>query len=617
MKKTIPIWLLWIFLCCCSENELQQALDFSQGNRKELEYVLNYYRNDPEKLKAAEYLIANMPHYYSYEDPRLDTLKRIQKSLRNNYRHADSIVASWEMVSYKNFRKVYDCRIISASFLIDNIERAFIQWKTKPWNRNLSFEAFCELLLPYRIGDEPLEYWRETYAARYAPILDSLYKGTDVVEAVACIGDYLRKEPFLFVPDLRLPHMGASFLLENRIGTCKDVCDFSIYLMRSLGIPTAVDAYRRRAIHSWTVLRDTTGSYVPFWLDNYQGSIIERGSSDGRLKGKVFRNCFAVQSVDSYGNSLFTKDVTADYFGPNRLNVPLSDRHTGESAYLAIYDKGWYPVAIVPVKRGKARVKDLEPGMIYIMLDRNMQEISYPFSISSNGEGRFFIPRSNPTTEAVLTRKVALWSGLRNHMNETAGSRIEGSNDIGFSEPEILAVLDSTCRFHNVLEPATHGGYRYLRFMADSLHRAQIAEIQIFDRQTDTAIPLRVLAQSPRDTLDRLAGEADRTVDGDVLTFYRSQECGGYILFDMGAPRTISRIFYIPRNDDNFIHPGDSYELFYQNGIEGWCSLGRQKADHTSLKYTVPQNAVFLLKNLTRGREEEIFFLDHGKQVFK
>lgn len=127
MKKTIPIWVLWIFLCCCSENELQQALDFSQNNRKELEYVLNYYRNDPEKLKAAEYLITNMPYYYSYEDPRLDTLKRIQKSLRNNYRHADSIVAPWKTVSYKNFHKVYDCRIISASFLIDNIEHAFIQ----------------------------------------------------------------------------------------------------------------------------------------------------------------------------------------------------------------------------------------------------------------------------------------------------------------------------------------------------------------------------------------------------------------------------------------------------------------------------------------------------------
>ena len=33
--------------------------------------------------------------------------------------------------------------------------RAFDNWQKRPWNRSLSFEDFCEYLLPYRIWDAP------------------------------------------------------------------------------------------------------------------------------------------------------------------------------------------------------------------------------------------------------------------------------------------------------------------------------------------------------------------------------------------------------------------------------------------------------------------------------
>ncbi|MDE6142513.1 MAG: hypothetical protein K2F94_00380, partial [Muribaculaceae bacterium] len=40
---------------------LEQALKQACGNRNELEKVLNHYANEPEKLHAAEWLIANIP----------------------------------------------------------------------------------------------------------------------------------------------------------------------------------------------------------------------------------------------------------------------------------------------------------------------------------------------------------------------------------------------------------------------------------------------------------------------------------------------------------------------------------------------------------------------------
>ena len=51
---------------------------------------------------------------------------------------------------------------------------------------------FCELILPYRIGDEPLEEWRGWYRERYESILDSLYQGTDVVEATDRLGSFFK-----------------------------------------------------------------------------------------------------------------------------------------------------------------------------------------------------------------------------------------------------------------------------------------------------------------------------------------------------------------------------------------------------------------------------------------
>jgi hypothetical protein len=46
---------------------------------------------------------------------------------------------------------------------------------------------------------------------------------------------------------------------------------------------------------------------------------------------------------------------------------------------------------------------------------------------------------------------------------------------------------------------------------------------------------------------------------------------------DFGRPTRITKIRYLPRNDDNIIVPGQLYELFYW-GYGGWVSLGRQTA---------------------------------------
>ena len=69
--------------------------------------------------------------------------------------------------------------------------------------------------------------------------------------------------------------------------------------------------------------------------------------------------------------------------------------------------------------------------------------------------------------------------------------------------------------------------------------------------------------------------------------------------------------FLIHRNDDNYIAPGEEYELFYHNGTEGWKSLGKQTAASDSLVYdNIPSNTMLWLHNLTKGKEEQQFIVN-------
>jgi len=85
---------------------------------------------------------------------------------------------------------------------------------------------------------------------------------------------------------------------------------------------------------------------------------------------------------------------------------------------------------------------------------------------------------------------------------------------------------------------------------------------------------------------------------------------------DLKQRTALSGFRFLPWNDDNFIKEGEEYELSYWN--RGWVSLGRQiGTDKQYLEYdNAPLNALFWLRNLTKGREERIFTYEDGEQVW-
>ena len=202
--------LLITISCSTGDRRLEQALTFAGDNRAELEKVLAHYSSDPQKLEAARFLMRNMPHWYTYEGWQLDSVRNLltQDSL------PVGLIKDMKKEPFYSLPKVYDAQVITAAYLIENIDLAFDVWKKYPWNRNLTFDDFCELILPYRIADEPLTSWRKLYHDYYASVLDSVYQGEDVVEAchVVC---KVTQERFLLLHRYQCPTSGCAAAVSS------------------------------------------------------------------------------------------------------------------------------------------------------------------------------------------------------------------------------------------------------------------------------------------------------------------------------------------------------------------------------------------------------------------
>ena len=174
MKTKILSLIFLAFLFSCQpKTNLERALYMAGKNRSEIKKVLKHYsknRADSLKLKAAKFLIENMDTYYFYSSPELDLyyaeLDSIY-SLNERYEvityEQQNLLNSLQKPDQKDFKIIKDINYVKADFLIDNIDRAFEDWQL-PHTNDLSFDDFCEYLLPYKSAATELpDFWRSTF----------------------------------------------------------------------------------------------------------------------------------------------------------------------------------------------------------------------------------------------------------------------------------------------------------------------------------------------------------------------------------------------------------------------------------------------------------------------
>jgi len=632
-----------LFVSCQKDNiALEEALITSGNNRKELEKVLQYYSHDPAdkfKYKAAVFLIENMPYYYSCEGAAIDTFKnvffRITQEGIVGKQALDSVERKYGKLNYNTLSKIYDIHVINSEYLISNIEHSFMVWKKQPWGKHVSFDNFCNFILPYRIQDEPLEQWKPVYYQKFQPVLDSLLKTNSILDACLLLYNHITTEPWYFIMEMPPPHLGANYLLEQRSGSCRDRCDLAMYVMRSLGIPVGVDMVLHSPDqanrHFWNFVLDEQGITIEFtlWEEEPEKNL---NTEIEKKRGKVYRKYFGVRekclnhrkhtnNIPQAFQSLFIEDVSSNYIEDNKIYFSKNEikKNDQKIHYLSVFDiSGWFPVDWVEIHHGTVIFRNIEQGIVYTLTGQNDYTIPiyYPFILDKDNKKHYFIPDTNNTQTLKLDRKFTM-KFMKPHMKRFTGGFFETSNSIDFSNSKTLYVIDSisTPKYyeHEISSPDY---YRYIRYFSPDNSLCNMAELMFYD-ENELELKGKIIGTDGAWNNEKLLMK-QAVFDKDPLTFFNAAESQGvWVGLDFGKPKLIKKIKYLPRNDDNFIREGDLYELYYWDN-DWWVSLGKQYGTNSQILIyeNAPSNALFWLRNHTRGKEERIFTYENGKQVW-
>lgn len=639
------VWMWLGVLLYGQSSDLEKALSAAGENRPELEKVLQHYKkneSDSLKWKAACFLIENMPPHYTYVGTAVDTFYSAMgkvfknpKNLGREYYNAkyDSVLNVLAL-ELEQAQIRLDIKSMKADYLIRNIDQAFQMWQT-PWGKQLPFDLFCEYVLPYRAGTESLSDWRTLFINRKPSELDLLKSVPNTTLLYGMCNSLNQKfVANLYFPFCFMPEFPLTALYDLKCGSCRDYSNQGLAQMRALGIPAALDFVpqwgRRSMGHEWNVLVVKEGMAIPFATNDGLGNHLYNYFEE--VFPKVYRKTYQRQKGSLYylsGDeplpSLFDtpclKDVTKEYLEVQDLEVNLQKVPANTKfAYLAVFDnRQWQIVQWGQVSDNKVLFKEMGQECVYLPVQYSENTapipLGWPLLCSSRGNVEL-IPNFAKKQSLRLTRKFRYSRNLERCANYVKGGKFQVANKPDFSDSLTVYTIRELpeCRYQHV-KLQYKGNYKYFRFLAPAESKCNISEIELYDEKGNKLPADSVISVDGGDR-----GHEDRKAfDGDVLTYYNAQwhPNNGWVGLKFNDPLHVASLYYLPRNDDNFIREGEEYELFYW-GKDGWQSLGRQTGVKESLlEYKdAPTNALFLLHNHTKGKEERIFTYENGKQIW-
>lgn len=650
--KLLFLASLAFMACICfwelqSTSRLEQALRQAGENRAQLEMVLTHYENDSLKLLAAKFLIENMPGHYSYLDDsinayydRIDSALLMETSLVAEMKMLDSIS---KQESDKKYEKVFDLEIMTADYLIKNIDTSFELWLEGEWARHLSFDEFCEYILPYKVIElQPLDDWKNYLRGRYASELPNMHNCDSYKQSAFRAAYAVNKElkdslqTSIFYHSL-LPVNRLETKLRMQYGSCADYNYIAAAVLKSEGIPVMKDftpQWPFRSLgHDWCVVLSNNGKNVMFGgADTNPG---DAHNPDAKM-AKVYRQTYSInlelekmlrveRVVPNEFKQIHIKDVTAEYMRTEDVEVKIDPRLNlkNEYAYLAVFDnKRWTPICWGAIKGNSAFFKNIGRGIVYLPVyytDKGVVPLSSPFELTPLGEIRTIIADTTLRETIELSRKYPLFTRVYTKTDRVVGGKIQASNRADFKDCITLhEITELGIQSREVSIHSSGTKYRYWRYLSPPHGFCNIAELFFFEKDAEKASIGKVIGtkgsykESKRHTKEKV-------FDNNPLTFFDAPEdvLDAWVGLDFGEPISVDRVIYVPRGDGNSIFLGDEYELFYWDTLSGWLSLGKQVAKSAVLVYDrVPSKGLYLLRNLTIGKDERIFTFENGKQIW-
>ena len=391
-----------VALALCTGDRLELALDHAGDNRSELQAVLDHYEvsGDSQKYEAACFLIENMAgHNYAelvFFDPD-DNRVEFDSLSYANYDEASAAMSALEKesgeVHYGRGETVHDTQTITSEYLINNIDLAFQSWQNNPWSIEVSFEDFCEYILPYRGSNEPVEFWRGELMEEFSNLAEEMENPLDPKEAGRLLerkaNQMVGFDPIFY---LHPTDQGFAEMKARGLGRCEDITNMQIYTRRAGGVAVASD-------------------YTPAWAksgNNHAWSVII--GADGRgyapisgVAAKVYRKTYSEQ-LASLGAKLdegekaprwlkgkYFKDVTTSYMETSDVSVGLV-KNDEKYAYLCVFNSGnWKPIQWGVTAQDFVAFGGMGRDILYLpvfYINEKIVQASSPFILHKDGTTR-------------------------------------------------------------------------------------------------------------------------------------------------------------------------------------------------------------------------------------
>lgn len=376
------------------------VMDSAGSNRKELEAVLDHYKTvdaNPDKLRAAEFLIENMPAHYSYAGSEIYEYYDYAAAILADTtltpeQQRDSLLLITDL-KYRDLpnHTVPDAQIIKADYLIRNIDRTYAQWTTCDWARQVTFDEYLEWILPYKaIELQEIDAWSDSLLTYFGKGLERPIVNDVEYNTAMGVADMLRSDAanglnrYGLYTRAGLPLLNAHLQVHQTYGNIPDYALTAALLMRSAGIPAVLDetpvGSRYTAATKWYVILADKGEEKASEWDlstniGYGFFPFERGP-------KVYRNTYAInperleykqKAKYQYPFELARKDVTSKYFRTTDLAIPigkdarrqLRDKFVYIASAVRSEENPWQIVDFGIMKCGKAVFHDMGVEVLY------------------------------------------------------------------------------------------------------------------------------------------------------------------------------------------------------------------------------------------------------------
>lgn len=602
-------------------------------------------------------------YYQLLQDKKgdIDSLEPCRQELLKNYKWISDSIKKYKFpVPQPNWKVVSDLACFDSKFLINHIDHAFYLWKTSPATKDLNFDEFCEYLLPYRSTLLPT----------------SRLNGSQLYQMY---GKYIlfnpQEQPINYIKRYNATiHAWQSFWngrpAREPLGIydlyyygldCAETARYGADILKACGIPVMVEfCYLYRSFggrHFYCTARDSAGEWQTF---NAVTSLPGQGDWVYSEPMNLYRQYFGAQkdtpyflkNTNEYLPPLFQspciREITSERSPVFSVTLPFPEQTSNNLAYLGgfnVMESGISAITwgIIDKERQEVTFPNTMPNRLYFpFYYQGNKQIWFgePFyiekdSLQSTGfRIHHFSPdSSDQTTHLLLTRRGPQRPQMEDIARKLIGGRFTGANKRDFSDEKTLYTITKPplpyFREYPVKHPAP---YHYYRFIApkDYPH----ANISMLEFLTDkkygykNAVPptrTTILGpeeakKSAKDTalvklLDAPSWEKMKwkaEYDGNMKT-----APGAYPTINLWLkePQVVTRIRFAPRNADNGIHSGQSYQLYYWEN--GWQPAATQASQYEYIEFeNIPANRIYWLRDNLPHEQEFLFIMKNGKQQF-